>query len=170
MHSKTYPVTLASRDEKPSLSSSEEKSSEFGWLEIKRKWKWKRRKKQSKALYILYIYISIYLLQWMQGNIYRDVFPTFLTKKSYGWWITRRRMEIIQKYLKKNIQSVGRKYLEASGEHRNTIQNCLWNSPGRRYWRIRIRPSGEVETPPLPSGSWIPDVNIRGGKCAAAKV
>ena len=53
------------------------------------------------------------LLQWMQGNIYRDVFPTFLTKKSYGWWMTRRRMEIIQKYLKKNIQSVGRKYREA---------------------------------------------------------
>ena len=55
----------------------------------------------------------LYLLQWMQGNIYRDVFPTFLTKKSYGWWMTRRRMEIIQKYLKKNIQSVGRKYREA---------------------------------------------------------
>ena len=36
MHVETYPVTLAPRDEKPNLSSSKEKSSEFGWLEIKR--------------------------------------------------------------------------------------------------------------------------------------
>ncbi|RVX11206.1 Retrovirus-related Pol polyprotein from transposon TNT 1-94 [Vitis vinifera] len=35
MHAETYPVTLAPRDEEPSLSSSEEKSSEFGWLEEK---------------------------------------------------------------------------------------------------------------------------------------
>ena len=33
--------------------------------------------------------------------IYRDVFPTFLTKKSYGWWITRRRMEIHTKISKR---------------------------------------------------------------------
>ena len=34
---------------------------------------------------MLYYMIYIYdLLQWMQRNIYRDVFPTFLTKKSYG--------------------------------------------------------------------------------------
>ena len=32
---------------------------------------------------------------------------------------------------------------------------------GRRYQMIRICPSGEVETPPLPFGSWIPDMNIR---------
>ena len=55
-------------------------------------------KNRASALFVDSIYdISIYyilLLQWMQGNIYRDVFPTFLTKKSYGWWITRRRMEI----------------------------------------------------------------------------
>ena len=62
----------------------------------------KEKEKQSKALYILYIdrfYILIYLyiLQWMQENIYRDVFPTFLTKKFYGWWITMRRMEIYTK-------------------------------------------------------------------------
>ncbi|RVW81614.1 hypothetical protein CK203_049468 [Vitis vinifera] len=35
---------------------------------------------------------------------------------------------------------------EASGEHRSTVQNCLRNSPGRRYQRIWICPSGEVET------------------------
>ena len=37
----------------------------------------------------------------MQGNIYREVFPTFLAKKSYGWWITRRRMEIYTKISKR---------------------------------------------------------------------
>ena len=41
--------------------------------------------------------------------IYREVFPTFLAKKSYDWWITRRRMEIYTKISKrkrvgKNIQ------------------------------------------------------------------
>ena len=60
MHVETYPAFLTPRDEEPSLSSSEEKSSEFGWLERKRKWKMKEKEKQSKALYILYIYISIY--------------------------------------------------------------------------------------------------------------
>ena len=68
----------------------------------------KEKEKQSKALYILYIdrfYILIYLslLQWMQGNIYREVFPTFLAKKSYGWWITRRRMEIYTKISEEKI-------------------------------------------------------------------
>ena len=70
----------------------------------------KEKEKQSKALYILYIFISILhtslfislpLLQWMQGNIYREVFPTFLAKKSYDWWITRRRMEIYTKISKR---------------------------------------------------------------------
>ena len=46
----------------------------------------------------------------MHGNIYREVFPTFLAKKSYDWWITRRRMEIYtKKYPKEKISSgVGR--------------------------------------------------------------
>ena len=39
----------------------------------------------------------------MQGNIYREVFPTFLAKKSYGWWITRRRMEIYIKISEEKI-------------------------------------------------------------------
>ena len=37
----------------------------------------------------------------MHGNIYREVFPTFLAKKSYDWWITRRRMEIYTKIYKR---------------------------------------------------------------------
>ena len=49
----------------------------------------------------------------MQGNIYRDVFPTFLAKKSYGWWITRRRTEIYakiseEKYLKVLVATIGK--------------------------------------------------------------
>ena len=49
------------------------------------------------------VYPSIYILQWMHGNIYREVFPTFLAKKSYDWWITRRRMEIYTKISEEKI-------------------------------------------------------------------
>ena len=37
----------------------------------------------------------------MQGDINREVFPTFLANKSYDWWITRRRMEIYTKISKR---------------------------------------------------------------------
>ena len=37
MHVETYLAFLTPRDKEPSLSSSKEKSSEFGWLEIKKK-------------------------------------------------------------------------------------------------------------------------------------
>ena len=64
-----------------------------------------RREKNRARLCIVYIfkylYIDRYPLQWLQGNIYREVFPTFLAKKSYGWWITRRRMEIYTKISKR---------------------------------------------------------------------
>ena len=35
MHEETYPAFFTPRDEEPSLSSSEEKSLEFDWLERK---------------------------------------------------------------------------------------------------------------------------------------
>ena len=67
----------------------------------------RRREKNRARLCIVYIfiylylhsslYIRLYILQWMHGNIYREVFPTFLAKKSYDWWIIRRRMEIYTK-------------------------------------------------------------------------
>ena len=60
MHVETYPVTLAPRDEKPSLSSSKEKSSEFGWLEIKRREN-KNRKNRASALFVGFIYM-IYMI------------------------------------------------------------------------------------------------------------
>ena len=72
-----------------------------------------RRKEKNRArLCIVYIFIyftspsvsvypSMYFLQWMHRNIYREVFPTFLDKKSHDWWITRRRMEIYTKISKR---------------------------------------------------------------------
>ena len=108
------------RDEKPSLSSSEEKSSEFGQQENENE----REGKNRARLCIFYIFIYLYLLQWMQENIYRDVFPTFLTKKSYGQWITRRRIEIYtkiseEKYPKVSVANVGK----LQEKFQSTMQN-----------------------------------------------
>ena len=59
MHVKTYPAFFTLRDEEPSLSFSEEKSSEFDWIErkITRKQKY-IYEKQSKCSvkYIPYYY------------------------------------------------------------------------------------------------------------------
>ena len=75
-----------------------------------------REGKNRARLCIFYIlidldYIILHPLITVDAReyIYRDIFPTFLTKKSYGWWITRRRMEIYTKISK----SVGHKYREA---------------------------------------------------------
>ena len=53
MHLETYPIFFTPRDEEPSLSSSEEKSSEFDWLEIKRMRKQKYVYKAEQVLCIL---------------------------------------------------------------------------------------------------------------------
>ena len=50
MHVEIYPAFFTPRDEEPSLSSSEEKSSEFDWLESKITRKQKYESKTS-ALY-----------------------------------------------------------------------------------------------------------------------
>ena len=51
MHEETYPAFFTPRDEEPSHSSSEEKSSKFDWLEIKRTRKQKYEgKKRASAL------------------------------------------------------------------------------------------------------------------------
>ena len=75
MHVETYPAFLTPRDKKLSLSSSVEKSSEFGWLENERNEKSKRRKNRARLciFYILdYIYYMM-MIQWMQGSLYRKV-------------------------------------------------------------------------------------------------
>ena len=53
MHLETYPAFLTPKDEEPSLSSSEEKSSEFDWLERKRTRKQKYIWKAEQELCIL---------------------------------------------------------------------------------------------------------------------
>ena len=108
-----------------------------------------------------------YIYENYNNNIKRlfILFPNLITKESYNWWITRRfwgfRQQICKaKYLKIS-QNVGGKYQEASGEHRSTCAKWLLSHPGRRYQMIRIRPSGEVEMPPLPSGVRCRMQNIR---------
>ena len=61
MHEETYPAFFTPRDKEPSLSSFEEKSSEFDWLERKltRKQKYEEEIEQvlcSLGSYIWYIY------------------------------------------------------------------------------------------------------------------
>ena len=52
MHVETYSAFLTPRDKEPSLSSSEEKSSEFDWLERKKNEKTKiYMKSRASALY-----------------------------------------------------------------------------------------------------------------------
>ena len=88
---KTYPVTLAPRDEEPSLSSSEEKSSEFDWLENNEKNKniYEKQSKCSVAIFLTYTKgclqeqapkKSIYFVKKIT-NIYKRLFtPLFLLK------------------------------------------------------------------------------------------
>ena len=54
MHEETYPAFFTPRDEEPSLSSSEEKSSEFDWLEIKIMRKQKYEGKTEQVLCKIY--------------------------------------------------------------------------------------------------------------------
>ena len=77
-----------------------------------KKMKMKEKEKQSKALYILYIFISILhtslsislpLLQWMQGDINREVFqPSQLRNLMIGG-LQGEEWKFIQKYLKEKI-------------------------------------------------------------------
>ena len=62
------------------------------------------------------------------------------------------------KYLKKNISKC-RSHI--SGSFRRTPRHCakwLWNSPSKRYERIRICLTREVETPSFPIWHQAPDV------------
>ena len=120
MHVETYPVTLAPRDEEPSLSSSKEKSSEFDWLERKRNENEKRRKNRAR-LCIFYIFIYLYPVGLHDAlrtssrelyikKIYKTKylrlftpFPNLITKESYNWWVIRRRMEIYTKISEEKI-------------------------------------------------------------------
>ena len=58
MHEETYPAFFTPRDEEPSHSSSEEKSSEFDWLERKLTRKQKYEGKTEQVLYKIYFFLS----------------------------------------------------------------------------------------------------------------
>ena len=60
--------------------------------------------------------------------------------------------------ISQNISIVGRTYLKASKEHRDTMQYWLRNSPGERCRWIRICLIVEVETPSFPIRICLPDV------------
>ena len=103
------------------------------------------------------------------------------TKESYDRWVTRIlrefRHQISKAKYPRRSQNVGCKYLEASGEHCSCATFCFQlgvirvnamedpDMADRGSWNasfpIRICLPDEVEMPPFPSGSWIPDV-IRG--------
>ena len=108
----------------------------------------------------------IYYKLYIRG--YSPIFPNLITKESYNWWVTRRvwgfRRQISKaKYLKMSVanigklqentakisQNVSRKYLEASGEHRGTVQN-ICETLRVSAQRIQICLTGEVETPSSP--------------------
>ena len=133
-----------------------------------RKYNQNEKVKQSKALYFSSfekLYKSCvspreqaperYLYEYYNNNIYIrlfKLFPNLITKESYNWWVTRRvwgfRHQISKaKYLK---ISKAKCRSHISGSFRRTQRHCakwLRNSPGKRYKRIRICLTGEVETP-----------------------
>ena len=84
MHVETYPDFFTPRDEEPSLSSSEETSSEFDWLERKLTRKQKYEGKTEQVLCKIYFLLSlityliydgfIHSLHWFKDIYREDIF------------------------------------------------------------------------------------------------
>ena len=105
MHVEIYPAFFTPRDEEPILSSSEEKSSEFDWLERKliRKQKYIGKIEQvlcillpSKTIQRIRLY-DRYMIDILCKKNYKAIykglftlFPNLITKEYYNWWVTRR--------------------------------------------------------------------------------
>ena len=142
MHSKTYPAFFTPRDKEPSLSSSEEKSLEFGWLEIKitRKQKYIGKTKQVLCkIYSLLLQKVVFLFFSLENRLSRAIymkitiiiiiwlftlFPNLITKESYNWWVTRRKWGFRHKkseakYPKVSIANIGK----LQEKFRCTVQN-----------------------------------------------
>ena len=138
MHEETYLAFFTPRDEEPSLSSSEETSSEFDLLEIKiqRKQKYIWKTEQVLCRYITYTKGCL----WEQAperlifsckenyKLYIRGYSPFCsylkTKESYDRWVTKRvwgfKHQISKaKYLKKLVRNI-RKLQE---KFRCTVQN-----------------------------------------------
>ena len=101
-----------------------------------------------------------------------DLFPNLITKESYNWWVKRRvwgfRYQISKAKISQNISQC-RSHI--SGSFGRTPWHCakwLRNSPGKRYKRIRICVTGQVETLSSPIVK-IPDVKHPGVMAAAAE-
>ena len=80
MHVETYPAFFTPRDEEPSLSSSEEKSSEFDWLERKRM----RKQKQSKCsvfYFLAKLYKGLISENKLPGSMIDNIFDIFPVKE-----------------------------------------------------------------------------------------
>ena len=83
MHEETYPDLFTPRDEEPSLSSSEEKSSKFDWLERKLTRKQKDIGKTEQVLCKIYSFLLqnvVVLLLSRTGS--RDLYIKKITKQN----------------------------------------------------------------------------------------
>ena len=87
MHEETYPAFFTPRDEEPSLSSSEEKSSEFDWLENNEKNKniYEKQSKCSVAIFLTYTKgclqeqaLETYMIVNKISTIYKRLFTPFV--------------------------------------------------------------------------------------------
>ena len=139
---KTYPVTLAPRDEEPSLSSSEQKSSKFDWLErkITRKQKYIYEKQSKCSIkYIPYYYQRFSSSSPLENRLPRAIykenyktkylrlftpFPNLITKEPYNWWVTRRKWGFRHKkseakYPKVSVTNIGK----LQEKFHSTVQN-----------------------------------------------
>ena len=127
MHEETYPDFFTPRDEELSRSSSEEKSSEFDWLERKLTRKQKYEGKIEQVLCKTYFFLiqkgclqeqalEIYMIVKKITTIYMRLFTlcSYLkTKESYDRWVIRRlwgfRQQISKaKYLKMLVTNIGK--------------------------------------------------------------
>ena len=82
MHVETYPAFLTPRDEKPSLSSSKEKSSEFDWLERKRKRMRKQKQSKCSVFYFLAkLYKGLIFENKLPGSMIDSIFDIFPIKE-----------------------------------------------------------------------------------------
>ena len=107
MHVETYSTFFTPRDEEPSLSSSEEKSSEFDWLERKIMRKQKYKWKTEQVLCKIYFFLSP-ITWWYVKKItklyIRGYSPFALTRRVWGF-----RHQISKaKYLKMSVVNIGK--------------------------------------------------------------
>ena len=152
MHVETYPAFLIPRDEEPSHSCSEEKSSEFDLLERKSNEKtkiyiWKAEQVLCKIYSLLLQNVLVLLLRTGSRELYIKKitkqkylrlftpFPNLITKESYGWWITRRKwgfrhQKSEAKYPKVSVATFGK--LQEKFRRRT---KWLWNFAAKGWFR-----------------------------------